>query len=218
MKTLANVVMAMALVGGAAGTALADKSVKDKAIDCVQSYAEYAIGAPTDERVAFYGENAGEYVVVGAKECAELVAKALAEGAPADTAIKTEHEIGTVTLGEATARVCEPAARFGAEWQRKKTALLEGNFDELAAPYKKLGARGALLETLVEYDDIALYGKGCKRLSTPAQRMKAKVWHEFLEHSDGTWGLRTFKIKGQKVTWDEETYHSEAAATRACKR
>jgi hypothetical protein len=208
--TKIKITMILSILCASSITAFAD--AKEDAITKVEFW-----GRDVTTAVAGYGTEYGKSIVEGGKKCSALVTQALAEGADGATTIETK-QLGTITLAEADAKVCQPTIVFGTAWQRIKDELEKGNYEERAAPYRKLGAKGELLDVLVEYHETGLYGKGCKRIDSPAQRMKAKVWYEFLEGNDGTWSLRTFKIKGSKVHWDTVVYQTESAAVRACRR
>lgn len=166
-----------------------------------------------------YEGEASQVGVVGAA-CAAQVDAALAYGfAPTETIESKFYDMPAVALGEAKAKVCQPAI----DWSTARVAAIKGagqaKQDAIVAVYKKVGIKGKRLDLFVSYGmpaDAGFYAPGCESFVETAEGLKkAKKLFIWLEGDSG-YTIRKFVFSGDNYTVTEHSYDTQAQAYRGC--
>lgn len=163
-----------------------------------------------------YGDTAVKNWRIAAKKCIDEVGGVIAGGADAAAKIKDVNN-RELSLTEGLAlcqRTYDWADGFAAETKRvaaEKAAAIR-------AKYTKLGITGDRLDTFIYYDNVQWMAAGCLAENNPQKLKRATTLFQWLEHSDGTYGVRRFSFRGDKlVRTTEQRYLTSAAATRGCR-
>lgn len=166
-----------------------------------------------------YEGEANQVGVAGA-ECAKAVDAALAYGFATTESIESKYyEMPAVALGDAKAKVCQPAI----DWSTKRVAEIKGagqaKQDAIIAVYKKVGIKGKRLDLFVSYGmpaDAGFYAAGCESFVETAEGLKkAKKLFVWLE-GQGGYTIRKFVFSGDNYTVTEHAYDTQAQAYRGC--
>jgi len=153
------------------------------------------------------------------EQCKQTVEAAVDAGAPSDVAVSfrgTEN----LTLGEFETKICQPLIDWATRMSVEVPKLKKARLAEMAAVYKKAGAKGDKLEWLVDRGPgiDGWYLKGCKEPKDVKQLVKASVWFQWFYPPDGGHMIRRIQFKGNKqVKVTERTYETEAKAYKGCK-
>lgn len=163
-----------------------------------------------------YGDTAVKNWRSAAKKCVEEVGGIISSGADAAVKIKdiNNRELSLSEGQKFCQRVLDWADGFAAE--TKRVALEKAA--AIRAKYTKVGITGDRLDNFVYYDNVQWMVSGCVTENNLQKLKRATVLFQWLEHSDGTYGVRRFQFRGDKlVRTSEQRYLTSAAATRGCR-
>jgi hypothetical protein len=163
-----------------------------------------------------YGDTAVKNWGLAAKKCTEQVGEVISSGADATQKIKDVYNLElSLTEGKQFCqRVLDWSDGFAAETKR----VAEEKAAAIRAKYTKLGITGDRLDNFVYYDSVQWKVSGCVSEENLQKLKRAAVLFQWLEHSDGTYGVRRFQFRGDKlVRTSEQRYLTSAAATRGCR-
>ena len=163
-----------------------------------------------------YGDTAVKNWGLAAKKCVEQVGEVISSGADATQKIKDVYNLElSLTEGKQFCqRILDWSDGFAAETKRvaeEKAAAIRGK-------YTKVGITGDRLDNFIHYDNVQWMVSGCVAEENLQKLKRAAVLFQWLEHSDGSYGVRRFQFKGDKlVRTSEQRYLTSAAATRGCR-
>jgi hypothetical protein len=163
-----------------------------------------------------YGDTAVKNWGLAAKKCVEQVGEVIASGADATQKIKdvSNTELSLAEGQQFCQRVLDWSDGFAAETKR----VAEEKAAAIRAKYTKLGITGDRLDNFVYYDNVQWMVSGCVAEENLQKLKRATVLFQWLEHNDGTYGVRRFQFRGDKlVRTSEQRYLTSAAATRGCR-
>jgi hypothetical protein len=163
-----------------------------------------------------YGDTAVKNWGIAAKKCVEQVGEVISAGADATQKIKDVYNLElSLTEGQQFCqRILDWSDGFAAESKR----VAEEKAAAIRAKYTKLGITGDRLDNFVYYDNVQWMVAGCVAQENLQKLKRAPVLFQWLEHNDGTYGVRRFQFRGDKlVRTSEQRYLTSAAATRGCR-
>jgi hypothetical protein len=163
-----------------------------------------------------YGDTAVKNWGLAAKKCVEQVGEVIAAGADAAQKIKDVYNTDlSLTEGrQFCQRVLDWSDGFAAETKR----VAKEKAAAIRAKYTKVGITGDRLDNFVHYDNVRWMVSGCVAEENLQKLKRATVLFQWLEHSDGSYGVRRFQFRGDKLLrTSEQRYLTSAAATRGCR-
>lgn len=163
-----------------------------------------------------YGDTAVKNWRSAAEKCVEEVGSIITSGADAAVKIKdiNNRELSLTEGQKFCQRVLDWADGFAAETKR----VAQEKAAAIRAKYTKVGITGDRLDNFVYYDNVQWMVSGCVAENNLQKLKRATVLLQWLEHSDGTYGVRRFQFRGDKlVRTSEQRYLTSAAATRGCR-
>ena len=163
-----------------------------------------------------YGEAAIRNWAAAAGECLTKLEAVVAAGADAALKIK-EIDNKELSLAEGRA-LCQRVVGWSAGFAEETQKLAKAKAAAIRAKYTKVGIAGERLDTFVHYDNVQWMAAGCAAENDLGRLKRAAVLFQWLEHSDGSYGVRRFQFRGDKLLrTTEQRYLTAAAATRACR-
>jgi hypothetical protein len=163
-----------------------------------------------------YGETAIRNWALAAQECLGQLETVVAAGADAAQPIKDiNHQELSLAQGRA---LCQRVVGWSEGFAEETKKLAKAKADAIRAKYTKVGIGGERLDTFVHYDNVQWMASGCAAENDLKRLKRAAVLFQWLEHSDGTYGVRRFQFRGDKLLrTTEQRYLTSAAATRGCR-
>lgn len=161
------------------------------------------------------GKDLGEQMIAEGRRCLAATDAAIAAGAPADRpTLIGEREL---TLAAGRAATCQALVDFGAKLGGAIAGAHAAERERIAAKYRAAGIKGQRLEAFIDNDSTHWRVKGCAIESEVARLKKAAKLYQLLEHADGTYAIRTYTFKGDKLVGvRDRAFATLAKAQRGC--
>jgi hypothetical protein len=169
---------------------------------------------PTAEDARGFNPGAGKSTADQGRACMAAIDQAIKDGVAPTTKLKTA--MGDKSLTDAKP-ICQALIDYGTKFEEFIAAEYKAKQAERAKKYEAAGIKGAKLALMVEYDNVYWRGRGCEKIEDVAVLAKATVLYQWLENSDGTHTIRTYRFAGNAVKGKaDKTYRTEAAAYKGC--
>jgi hypothetical protein len=165
------------------------------------------------------GRMEGKYALKVAEDgraCLSEVNKLVAAGAYADKKVKhLNYKEQTITEARA---LCQKVVDWSAGFAKLTDKTRKDKADAIRAKYVKAGLKGDRLGHFIHYDNVQWKVSGCRNENDMNRLKKAQKLFQWLEHNDGTYGIRTFIFKGDKLlSVTDKKYLTSVAAMAGCK-
>lgn len=187
-------------------------------LEAARELHNFGLSAPNPDTTK-PGELGAKYAEVWSakgKECVDATKKFIAQGAYADKKI-SQLNFKDHTIGQALAR-CEIMVGWGKKYAVDTEVAKKAKADTIRAKYANAGFKGKKLEYFMHYDGVQWKVAGCRNEDDLKKLNKATKLFQWLEHNDGTYGIRTVILKGNTVASVTDTKYLTAERAKAnCK-
>jgi len=143
-------------------------------------------------------------LVDASKHCNQPIGLAIAQGLPKTTPVDTQAA-GRILLAQLKAKLCVPLATRAPPLVKAANAGLEAWEKRVMAPYKRLLRRDKLrLAGKYVLGDEEFYGRGKRRLRTPRDFRRARVWFQEFSYKNGCalrvcWNVVRMRFRGHRL-------------------